>query len=156
MKLSLWHWMYCSLVFSSGVFAAIGLSQRLYHSRQLTSEVAGFSTPSQLADFTLSEIEDLVPVLAPVLTLIYGAIGILRNPTKTLRLTSESKFVLFNIPQKQETTRLPAKVTTRSISTYASNVHHHKSGNTTGLESDGDLSHSDEESVCPTTRGIDQ
>ena len=34
--------------------------------------------------------EDLIPVLAPVLTPIYGAIGILRYPTKPLRLASET------------------------------------------------------------------
>ena len=54
------------------------------------TEVAGFLTPNQLADFTLAEVEDLVPVLAPVLTPIFGPTGILRYPTKPLRLASET------------------------------------------------------------------
>ena len=57
------------------------------------SDVAVFLTPNQLANFTLSEVEDLIPVLAPVLTPIFGATGILRHPTKPLRLTSETATV---------------------------------------------------------------
>ena len=56
----------------------------------MISVVAGFLTPNQLADFTLSEVEDLIPVLAPVLTPIYGAIGILRYPTNPLRPACET------------------------------------------------------------------
>ena len=90
MKLTSWHWFYCALVYSSGVFVGIDSTQRLNDGKQLTSEVARFLTPNQLADFTLSEIEDLISVLAPVLTPIYGAIGIPRYPTKPLRLASET------------------------------------------------------------------
>ena len=95
MKLSLWHWFYCALVYSSGVFVGIDSIQPLYDGKQLTSEVAGFLTPNQLADFTLSEVEDLIPVLAPVGTPIYGAIGILRYPTKPLRLAPETPSTSF-------------------------------------------------------------
>ena len=56
------------------------------------TEVAGFLTTNQLADFTLSEVEDLIPALAPVLTPIFGPTGILRYPTKPLRLASETPF----------------------------------------------------------------
>ena len=90
MKLSLWHWIYCTLVYLSGVFVGIDSTQPLYDGRQRTSEVAGFLTPNQLANFTLSEVEDLIPVLAPVLTPIYSAIEILRYPKKPLRLASET------------------------------------------------------------------
>ena len=45
---------------------------------------------NQLAAFTLSEVEDLMPVLAPVLNPIYGAIGVHRYPTNPLRLASQS------------------------------------------------------------------
>ena len=90
MKLSLWHWFYCTLVYASGVFVGIDSTQPLYDGKQLMSEVAGFLTPNQLADFTLSEVKELIPVLAPVLTPIYDAIGILRYPTKPLRLASEN------------------------------------------------------------------
>ena len=47
------------------------------------SQVARFLTPNQLSDFTLSEVEHLIPVLAPVLTPIYAAMDssdIQRNP----------------------------------------------------------------------------
>ena len=55
MKLSLWHWLDCTLVCSSGVFVGIESTQPLYDENQPTSEVAGFLTPNQQADFTLSE-----------------------------------------------------------------------------------------------------
>ena len=55
MKVSLWHWFYCALVYSSGVFVGIDSTQPLYDGKQLTSEVTGFLTPNQLADFSLSE-----------------------------------------------------------------------------------------------------
>ena len=90
---SLHHWIYCSLVFSSGLFVGVDKNQPLYDGRQLVTEVAGFLTPNQLADFTLSEVEDLIPVLAPVLTPIFGPTGILRYPTKPLRLASETPSV---------------------------------------------------------------
>ena len=77
-------------MYSSGLFVGKGSSQPLYVGRQMTSEVAGFLTPNQLAEFTLSEVEDLIPVLAPVLTPIYGAVGILRYQTKPLPLASEN------------------------------------------------------------------
>ena len=74
MKKSLCHWIYCTLVFVSGHFVRIDKTQPLYDTRQLTSEVVGFPTPNQLADLTLTEVEDLVEVIAPVLTLIYGTL----------------------------------------------------------------------------------
>ena len=90
MTISLYHWIYCSLVFASGLFVGVDKNQPLYDGRQLVTEVAGFLTPNQLADFTLSEVEDLIPVLAPVLTPMFGPTGILRYPTKPLRLASET------------------------------------------------------------------
>ena len=72
------------------MFVGIDKTQPLYDGRQLISEVAGFITPNQLHDFTLSEVEDLIPLLGPVLTPIYGAPGILRYPTKPLRLASST------------------------------------------------------------------
>ena len=57
MKLSFWHWIYCALVYSSDMFVGIHSSQPLYEGKQLMSEVAGFLTPNQLADFTLSEVK---------------------------------------------------------------------------------------------------
>ena len=75
---------------SSVFVVGIDATQPLYDGKQLTSEVAGFLTPNQLAEFTLSEVEDLIPVFAPVLTPIYGSIRILRYPTKPLRLAFET------------------------------------------------------------------
>ena len=86
MKRFLWHCIYCSLVYSSGLFVYIDSTPPLYDGRQLISEVAGFLTPNQLADFTLSVFEGLIPVLTPILTPIYASIGIMRYPTKPLRL----------------------------------------------------------------------
>ena len=86
MTASLYHWIYCSSVFSSGLFVGVDRDQPLYDGCQLVDG-------GQLADFTLSEVEDLIPVLAPVLTPIFGPTGILRYPTKPLRLASETPSV---------------------------------------------------------------
>ena len=120
MKLSLWYLIHCSLVYSSGVFAGIDTSQSLYDRYQLTSEVAGFLTPNLFSDFTLSEVEDLMPVLAPVLTPIYRAIVILRYPTKQI---GNSKHLH---PQEQKAAQLPTNGGTRFIPIGASNLHHNK------------------------------
>ena len=71
-ELSLWHWIHCSLVYFSGLFVRIDITHPLYDGR--------------LADFTLSENEDLIPVLTPVLTPNYRGIGILRYLTNSFRL----------------------------------------------------------------------
>ena len=42
--------------------------------------------PQQLADLTLAEVEDLVPVVAPVLIPIFGPLGLLRYPTKPVSM----------------------------------------------------------------------
>ena len=44
-------------------------------------EARGFSLLQKLADLTLAEVEDLVPVLAPVKAPIFGPIGTLRYRT---------------------------------------------------------------------------
>ena len=49
---------------------------------QLPNENAGFPMPQQLADLTLAEVEDLVPVVAPVLIPKFGPLGLLPHPTK--------------------------------------------------------------------------
>ena len=72
-----------------GLFVGIDRNQPLYDTRQLTSEVIGFLTPNQLADLALAEVDDLVEFLAPVLTPIYGAVGILRYPTKPLSVMAQ-------------------------------------------------------------------
>ena len=53
---------------------------------QLPRESAGFPMPQQLADLTLAEVEDLVPVVAPVLIPIFGPLGLLRYPTKPVSM----------------------------------------------------------------------
>ena len=42
--------------------------------------------PQQLAVLTLAEVEDLVPVFAPVLIPIFGPLGLLRNPRNPLSM----------------------------------------------------------------------
>ena len=42
--------------------------------------------PQQLSDLTLAEVEDLVPVVTPVFIPIFGALGLLRYPTKPVSL----------------------------------------------------------------------
>ena len=90
---NLWHWVYCTLVFSSGLFVGVDNTQPLYDKKQMLSEVMGFPTPNQLADLMLGEVEDLILVLTPVLTPIYGALGILRYPTKPLRIANKIRSV---------------------------------------------------------------
>ena len=57
MKLSLFHWILCSLVCFLGLVVGIDSTQPLYYGRQLISKFARFWTPNQLADFKLSEME---------------------------------------------------------------------------------------------------
>ena len=89
MKQILCHWIYCTLVFSSGLFVGVDSTPPLYDAKQLMTEVIGYPTPNQLADLMLGEVDDLSPVLASVLTPINGAIGVLRYPTKPLRIASK-------------------------------------------------------------------
>ena len=42
--------------------------------------------PQLLADLKLAEVEDLVPVVAPVLISIFGPLGLLRYPTKPISM----------------------------------------------------------------------
>ena len=81
------HWLYSTLVYASGLFVGVDQAQPLHDpDTQLLRENPGFPLPQQLADLTLAEVEDLVPVVAPVLIPIFGALGLLRYPTKPVSL----------------------------------------------------------------------
>ena len=81
------HWVYSGLVFASGLFVGVVHAQALHNPEtQLPRENAGFLMPQQLADLTLAEVGDLMPVLAPALVPIYGVNVILRYPTKPTSL----------------------------------------------------------------------
>ena len=87
MRTSVQHWLYFTLVYVSGLFVGVDQAQPLHDSdAQLPRENAGFPMPQQLADLTLAEVEDLVPVVAPVLIPIFGPLGLLRYPTKPVSL----------------------------------------------------------------------
>ena len=64
-------------------------TQPMYDAKQLLTDVMRFRTLNQLGKLILGEVEDLIPVLTPVLTSINGAIGVLRYPTKPLRNASK-------------------------------------------------------------------
>ena len=86
MRASVQHWLYSTLVYASGLFVGVDQAQPLHDSdtelhRQIR-ENACFPMPQQLADLTLAEVEDLVQVVAPVLILIFGPLGLLCYPTK--------------------------------------------------------------------------
>ena len=83
MRASVQHWLYSSLVYASGLSVGVDQSQLFHDSEaQLPRENAGFPMPQQLADLTLAEVEELVPVIAPVLVPVFGPLGLLRYPTK--------------------------------------------------------------------------
>ena len=83
MRASIQHWLYSTLIYASGLFVGVDQALPLHDpDAQLPPEIPGFPMPQQLADLTLAEVEDLVPVVAPVLILIFGALGLLRYPTK--------------------------------------------------------------------------
>ena len=87
MRASVQHWLYSTLIYSSGLFVRVDQAQPLHRSdAQPPRENAGFPLPQQLADLTLAEVEDLVPVIAPVLIPIFGALGVLRYPTKPVSM----------------------------------------------------------------------
>ena len=65
---------------ASGLFVGVDQAQSLhYPDTQLPRENAGFPMPQQLADLTLAEVEDLVPV-------IFGPLGLLRYRTKPVSM----------------------------------------------------------------------
>ena len=111
MTISLYHWIYCSLVFASGLFVGVDKNQPLYDGRQLVAEVAGFLTPNQLADFTLSEVEVLIPILAPVLTPIFGPTGMFRYPTKPVQRSVSKPWVVIStvITNNFQLIKIPAR-----------------------------------------------
>ena len=87
MRASVQHWLYSTLIYASGLFVRVDQAQPLHHpDAQLPRENAGFPLPQQLADLTLAEVEDLVPVIAPILIPIFGALGVLRYPTKPVSM----------------------------------------------------------------------
>ena len=87
MRASVQHWLYSTLIYASGLFVELDHVQPLHDpDAQLPRKNPGFPMPQQLADLTLAEVEDLVPVVAPVLIPIFGALGLLRYPTKPVFL----------------------------------------------------------------------
>ena len=87
MRASVQHWLYSTLVYASGLIVGVDQAQPLHDSDvQLPLENPGFPMPQQLADLTLAEVEDLVPVVALVLIPIFGPLGLLRYPTKPVSL----------------------------------------------------------------------
>ena len=87
MRASVQHWLYSTLIYASSLFVGVDQAQPLHDpGTQLPRENPGFPLPRQLADLTLAEVEDLVPVVAPVLIPIFGALGLLRYPTKPVSL----------------------------------------------------------------------
>ena len=87
MRASVQHWLYSTLFYASGLFVGVDQAQLLNDSdAQLPWENPGFPMPQELADLTLAEVEDLVPVVAPVLIPIFGLLGLLRYPTKHVSL----------------------------------------------------------------------
>ena len=87
MRASVQHWLYSTLIYASGLFVGVDQAQPLHDpDTQLPREIPGFPLPQQLADLTLAEVEDVVPVVAPVLIPIFGALGLLRHPTKLVSL----------------------------------------------------------------------
>ena len=84
MRASVKQWLYSTLVYASGLFVGVDQAQPLHDSdAQLPRENPGFPMPQQLADLTLAELEDLVPVVAPVWIPIFE---LLRYPTKPVSL----------------------------------------------------------------------
>ena len=87
LRASLQLWLYSSLVFASDLFVVVDQAQWLHSPEtQLPNENAGFPMSQQLADFTLAEVEHLVPVFAPVLIPIFGPLGLLRCPRKPISM----------------------------------------------------------------------
>ena len=97
MRASIQHWLYSTLVFASGLFVGVDQSQPLHNSdQQISRETAGFPMPQQVADLTLAEVEDFVAAMAPVLTPIFGAVGVCRYPTKPLATAVQVHMVSFS------------------------------------------------------------
>ena len=78
LRASLQPWQFSSLVFASGLFKGVDQVQLPHEPEaQLPSKNAVFPMPQQFADLTPAEVEDLVPVVAPVPVPIFGPFGTL-------------------------------------------------------------------------------
>ena len=87
MRASVQHWLYSTLVYASGLFVEVDQAQPQHDSdSQLPRENPGFPMLQQIAGLALAEVEDLVPVVAPVLIPGFGHLGLLRYPTKPISL----------------------------------------------------------------------
>ena len=63
MRASVQHWLYSTLIYALGLFVGADQAQPLHDpDAQLPRENPDFPMPQQLADLTLAEVEDLVPV----------------------------------------------------------------------------------------------
>ena len=86
MRASAQHWLYSTLIYASGLFVGVDQAQPIHDPETQLPQNPGFPMPQQLTDMTLAEVEDLVPVVAPVLIPTFGPLGLLRYPTKPVSL----------------------------------------------------------------------
>ena len=54
------------------------------------TQLPGFLFPSQVATLLPVETEDLIPLIAPIIWPIFGAVMALRYPTQTLRVAAHA------------------------------------------------------------------
>ena len=104
MRASVQNWLYSTLIYASRLLVGADQAQPLHDpDAQLPREKPGFPMPQQLADLTLAEVEDLVPVVAPVFIPIFGALGLLRYPTKPVSLAVHVATVgiYFHVPSRK-------------------------------------------------------
>ena len=78
-------WIYSAWVNVSGIMSSLDHPDPLNQQRN-DKNLPGFFFPSQIASLTLVETEDPVPVIAPIIWPILGAVMALRYPTQPLRV----------------------------------------------------------------------
>ena len=72
------------------------------------NQLPGFLFPSQMATLMLVETEDLIPLIAPIVWPIFGAVMALRYPTQVLRMAANTPtYSILHFVQQMESNRSP-------------------------------------------------
>ena len=80
-------WIYSTWVNVAGIMHPLDENPAI---NREPNQLPGFLFPSQMATLMLAETEDLIPLIAPIVWPIFGAIMALRYPTQVLRMAANT------------------------------------------------------------------
>ena len=80
-------WIYSTWVNVAGIMHPLDENPAI---NREPNQLPGFLFPSQMATLMLVETEDLIPLIAPIVWPIFGAVMALRYPTQVLRMAANT------------------------------------------------------------------